>query len=177
MAMKKSSRLEIAFMLLAAGFTQTALADCTIAEEAKKLDPVEVAFCESDVVLTGNVQIAMETIRAFTEEGSAVTKHFRIQRSTVLVQDRFKGVAADKITMVGDLYKKENSFLFSTGKAYLIFAKRLPEDEEYSTANAACTVQPTLLIADAKAALAKLEQHKSGSQKIDCQNIRAKQAN
>lgn len=157
-------------------FMQTASADCVIEEETKRLDPVEVGFCQADVVLTGNVQIAMETIRAFTEAGSSVTKHFRIQRSTVIVKDRFKGVAADKITIVGDMYTKENSFLFKTGENYLIFAKRLPVDEEFSTANAACTVQPTLLIADAKAAIKKLEQHKSGARKIDCEKIRAKES-
>ena len=167
----------LAALLAAFAFIPTAFADCVIAEETKQLDPVEVGYCQADVVLTGNVQIAMETIRAFTEAGSSVTKHFRIQRSTVIVKDRFKGVAADKITIVGDMYAKENSFLFKTGQSYLVFAKRLPADEEFSTASAACTVQPTLLIADAKAALKQLEQHKSGVRKIDCEKIRAKESN
>jgi hypothetical protein len=164
-------------LLASLAFIQAASADCVIAEETKQLDPVEVGFCQADAVLTGNVQIAMETIRAYTDAGSSVTKHFRIQRSTVLVKDRFKGVAADKITLVGDMYTKENSFLFKTGETYLIFAKRLPADDEFSTANAACTVQPTLLIADAKAALKQLEQHQSGKRKIDCAKIRTKDAN
>jgi hypothetical protein len=166
-----------AVLLLAAGLSQCALAECVIADELKQLDPVEAGFCESDAVFVGKSEGAIETIGGVTEEGSE-TKHFRIQRSTVRVLDRYKAAAADKVadkvTMIADLYAKEPAYVFEAGQTYLIFAKRLKTDTEYAGAVAACAVQPTLPIAAAKSVLKQLEQHKNGQKPIDCKNIRPK---
>jgi hypothetical protein len=164
-------------LLLAAVLSQRVLADCVVAEESKQLDPVEVGFCESDAVFIGKSEGAIETIGGVTEAGSE-TKHFRIQRSTVRVVDLYKAPAADKVadkvTMIADLYAKEPAYVFEAGRTYLIFAKRLKGDTEYAGAVAACSVQPTLPIADAKGALKQLEQHKNGQKVIDCTHIRPK---
>lgn len=154
-----------------------ALAECVISEESKALDPVEVGFCESDAVFTGKVDARLETIRAFTAEGGTTTKHYRIEYSTVRVLDSFKGKLPEKVFMIVDLYdKKTAAFSFQNGKEYLVFAKRLPAENEYAGASAACSVQPTLLLADAADARKQLEQHRKGTKKIDCKNIRPKSA-
>lgn len=153
------------------------LAECTIDERAKTLDPVEVGFCESDAVFVGKVDARLETIRAFTPEGATSTKHYRIEMSTVGVLDAYKSKPPAKVTMIADLYDKQSgAFSFKNGEEYLVFAKRLPEANEYAGASARCSVQPTLLLADAKKAREQLEQHRKGSKKIDCDNIRPKSA-
>lgn len=155
--------------------SQAGAAECTIAEETKKLDPVEVGFCESDAVFVGKVESRVETIRAYREEGSERTKHYRIEISTVKVAEGYKGMKDGKVTMTADLYdKKTGAFSFGLEKEYLVFAKRLASGE-YAGATAACSVQPTLPIADAKQALEQLEQHRKGTKKIDCKNIRTKE--
>jgi hypothetical protein len=154
-------------------FARLTFAECTIAEEAKLLDPVEVGFCESDAVFVGTVGTRVETIRAYREEGTDRTKHYRIEVSTVQVGKGYKGTLPDKVTMTSDLYDKQGPFSFKLEEEYLVFAKRLPNDE-YAGASAACSVQPTLPIAAAQKAIEQLEQHRKGSKKIDCKNIRAK---
>jgi hypothetical protein len=153
----------------------TVFAECTIAEESKQLDPVEVGFCESDAVFVGTVESRLETVRAYREEGSDRTKHYRIEVSTMKVGKDYKGAKEGKVTMTSDLYdKKTGAFSFELHKEYLVFAKRQPTGE-YAGATTACSVQPTLPIADAKQALERLEQHRKGTKKIDCKNIRAKE--
>jgi hypothetical protein len=57
---------------------------------------------------------------------------------------------------------------------YLVFGKRVPGKDEYAGTSAACSVQPTLPLADAKDVIERLEQHRKGAKKIDCKNIRKK---
>jgi hypothetical protein len=150
-------------------------AECTIAEEAKQLDPVEVGFCESDAVFIGKVEQKIETMRSYREEGSDRTKHYGIQHSTVKVTGRIKGASADKVAMITELYEKDRAFEFELLKTYLIFAKKLPGDDEYVGASAKCSVQPTLAIEAAAKAIKQLEDHAKGRKKIDCSSIRPKQ--
>lgn len=165
----------MALALIGASASNAALAECTISERSKQLDPVEVGFCESDAVFVGKVDARMETVRAFTPEGATTTKHYRIETSTVRVLDAFKGKLPEKVSMVADLYdKKSGAFSFENGKEYLIFAKRLPTENEYAGASAACSVQPTLPLADATEVRERLEQHRKGTKKIDCEKIREK---
>lgn len=163
------------FVLMCWGTPHRALADCVLSEEAKRLDPVEVGFCESDAVFIGKSEGAIETIGGVTAEGATATKHFRIQRSTLRVLDRRKGTLTDKVTMIADRYAKDGAYAFEAGKKYLIFAKRLAGENEYAGASAACSVQPTLRIDEAEKLLKQLQQHKNGSKKIDCNNIRPKE--
>ena len=149
-------------------------AECVIPEASKQLDPVEVGFCESDAVFVGKVEGRMETIRAFRPEGSEQTKHFRTELSTVSVVKSFKGELADKVTMSSELYDKKGAFSFQRENEYLVFAKKTATANEYAGASAACSVQPTVLIAAAESALKQLSDHKSGRKKIDCKNIRPK---
>ncbi|HEY8539459.1 MAG TPA: hypothetical protein VIL28_11380 [Steroidobacteraceae bacterium] len=163
--------------LVCAAWTQLGQAECTIAEEVKHLDPVEVGFCESDAVFIGKVDARLETIRAYTAEGSNRTEHYRIERSTVRVLDQFKGELPEKVSMIADLYdKKSGAFSFENGKEYLVFAKRLSNDNEYAGASERCSVQPTLPLHAAAKAIEQLKLHRSGTKKIDCRNLRAKQA-
>jgi hypothetical protein len=161
-----------AFIWVVAGWADAA--ECVIAEESKKLDPVEVGFCKSDAVFVGKVEGRMETIRAYRDEGSEQTKHFRTELSTVAVVKSFKGELTDKVTMTSELYDKKGAFSFQRENEYLVFAKKVPNGNEYAGASAACSVQPTVLVAAAEAALKQLEDHKSGRKKIDCKNIRPK---
>lgn len=149
-------------------------AECTISEESKLLDPVEVGFCESDAVFVGVVEHRLETVRAYREEGSDRTKHFRTEVSTVQVGQRYKGNPADKVTMSSDLYDKKGAFSFELQKKYVVFAKRLAAEGEYAGASAACSVQPTVLIQDAAKVIERLEQHRKGTKPIDCNSIAAK---
>jgi len=163
------------FVCASFALSHAGLAECTIAEDAKRLDPVEAGFCESDAVFVGKVENRVETIRAYREEGTDRTKHYRIEVSTVKIGESYKGAKDAKVTMTSDLYdKKTGAFSFQLENEYLVFAKRLPSGE-YAGATTACSVQPTLPIADAKRALERLEQHRKGTKKIDCQNIRAKE--
>jgi hypothetical protein len=162
-------------VLVSAALSPRAFAVCAFAQEALKLDPVEVGFCESDAVFVAKVEGATETIGGVTEEGSTNTKHFDIQRSSVRVLDRYKGKLPDKVTMIADLYSKDGAYVFESGKTYLVFAKRLAGENEYAGATAACALQPTLPIADADKVIKQLEQQKKGRKKIDCKNIRAKE--
>jgi hypothetical protein len=172
----KFNRQWIAVTLLAStGLSHCAFAACAFTEEALKLDPVEVGFCESDAVFVGKVEGATETIGGVTEEGSTNTKHFDVQRSSLHVLDRYKGKLPDKVTMVADLYSKDGAYVFESGKTYLVFAKRLVGENEYAGATAACALQATLLIGEADNVLKQLEQQKKGSKKIDCKKIRAKE--
>jgi hypothetical protein len=151
-------------------------AECSIAEETKALDPVEVGFCQSDAVFVGKVSKRFETIRAFTEEGSERTKHFSIELSTVDVAKSFKGAKpADKLTMTTNLYdKKTGAYSFKMQQEYLVFAKRVQGKDEWEGASANCSVQPSLPLAEAKSVLDQLEQHRKGTKKIDCAKIRKK---
>lgn len=167
----------IAAALACVMLTPAARAECVVSERAKALDPVEVGFCESDAVFVGKVDARLETIRAFTPEGATTTKHYRIETSTVRVLDAYKSKLPEKVTMVADLYdKKSGAFSFENGKEYLVFAKRLPAQNEYAGASALCSVQPTLVLAEAQRAREQLEEHRRGSKKIDCNNIRPKAA-
>lgn len=167
--------LTIAVALAFAAGSQSAFADCTVSEASRQLDAVEVGFCESDAVFVGKVEARLETIRAYTEEGTGKTKHYRIETSTIRVHDSYKAKLPEKVTLIADLYdKKSGAFSFENGKDYLVFAKRLPAENEYAGASATCSVQPTLLLADARPAREQLEQHRKGSKKIDCKNIRPK---
>jgi hypothetical protein len=74
--------------------------------------------------------------------------------------------------MIADFYAKD-SYVFDYGNTYLIFAKRLPAENEYAGANS-CAVQSTLPIESAAAVINRLEDHVNGRQKIDCKNIRPK---
>jgi hypothetical protein len=159
-------------VLTCSALPQSALADCAVSEASKLFDPVEVGFCESDVVFVGTSEGAIETIGGVTPEGSA-TKHFRIQRSTLQVLERHKGELPDKVKLVADLYAKDGAFVFEYGKTYLIFAKRLAAESEFVGAGS-CSVQTTLPIGDAAKVLKQLALHKKGSKKIDCTSIRAK---
>lgn len=173
--MNDKRAVRIALAIACVSFSHGAFAECTIEESAKRLDPVEVGFCESDVVYVGKVEARMETIRAYTQEGTATTKHYRIETSTVRVVDTYKGKLPGKVTMIADLYdKKSGAFSFENGKEYLVFAKRLPVEGEYAGASAACSVQPTVLLADAQQLRDRLEQHRKGTKKIDCDKIGGK---
>jgi hypothetical protein len=165
----------IAVGVLSAGLSHQSLAACAFTEEAMKLDPVEVGFCESDAVFVAKVEGATETIGGVTEEGSPNTKHFDLQRSSLRVLDRYKGKLPDKVTMVADLYSKDGAYVFESGKTYLVFAKRLTGQNEYAGATAACALQPTLPVGDADKVLKQLERQRKGSKKIDCKNIRPKE--
>jgi hypothetical protein len=173
--MKFNYKWMVLIVLTCSGWSHRALADCVLAEEAKRFDPVEVGFCESDAVFVGKVEGIAETIHAFTEEGTTRTKHFDTQRTTIRVLDRHKGTLPDKITMIADLYAKEGAYAFESGKTYLVFAKRLVGENEYAGASATCSLQPTLHIEDANKVLKQLEQRKKGQRKIDCKNIRPKE--
>jgi hypothetical protein len=163
------------FVCASFALSQAAAAECTIAEESKRLDPVEAGFCESDAVFVGKVENRVETIRAYREEGTDRTKHYRVEVSTMTVGKDYKDMKDGKVTMTADLYdKKTGAFSFKLEDEYLVFAKRLPSGE-FAGATSACSVQPTLPIADAKQALERLEQHRKGTKKIDCKNIRAKE--
>lgn len=165
----------IAAALAGIALASAAFAECAIDERVKALDPVEVGFCESDAVFVGKVDARLETIRAFTPEGATTTKHFRIETSTLRVLDAYKSKLPDKVTMVADLYDKESgAFSFENGKEYLVFAKRLPARDEYAGASARCSVQPTLILAEASRAREQLDQHREGNRTIDCSTIRPK---
>lgn len=128
--------LSAAALVLAAVWPQLGWAECSIDEDARKLDPVEVGFCESDAVFIGKVDARLETIRAYTAEGSNRTEHYRIETSTVRVLDQFKGKLPEKVSMIADLYDKQSgAFSFENGKEYLVFAKRLSNDNEYAGAS------------------------------------------
>lgn len=165
----------VALAMAGLAFGPAAFAECTISGEAKQLDPVEVGFCESDAVFVGEVDARLETVRAYTPEGENRTKHFRIESSTVRVLESYKGKLPEKVTMTADLYdRKSGAFSFENGKEYLVFAKRQPTNDEYAGASAACSVQPTVPLADAASIREQLEQHRKGAKKIDCNNIRKK---
>lgn len=151
-------------------------AECAIPEESKRLDPVEVGFCESDAVFVGKVESRLETTRAFRAEGSEHTQHFRTETSTVRVLTSLKGKQPDKVTMTAELYDKGETFSFALGREYLIFARKLPGENRYAGIGAKCSVQPSLLLVEADNALKQLEQHTTGRKKIDCKNIRTKDA-
>jgi hypothetical protein len=159
------------------GLSGAVSAECMIADEKKLLDPVEVGYCESDAVFVAKAEGKIETIRAFRPEGSERTMHYRIETTTVRLSSRYKGKTPDTATMITDLYDKNASaYSFERGKEYLVFAKRLPGENEYAGASAACSVQPTLPLNEATKALEQLEQHRKGSKKIDCKAIRMKDA-
>jgi hypothetical protein len=148
-------------------------AECEIKEATKQLDATEVGFCESDAIFVGVSEGAIETIGGLTDEAGK-EKHFRTQRSTLRIVEGYKGKLPEKTTMVANLYDKHGAFVFSYGKKYLVFAKKLSGDNEYAGASAACSVQPTLLVEQAEQALLRLQQHRSGAKPIDCANISAK---
>ncbi|HTE39737.1 MAG TPA: hypothetical protein VK629_02840 [Steroidobacteraceae bacterium] len=148
--------------------------ECVIPEEKKKLDPVEVGYCDSDAVFVGKIDTAMETMRAYREEGSDRTKHYRTQRSTLKLATSLKGELPEKVTMVAELRYMEEAYTFQIGKQYLIFARKLPGENEFAAASAACYVQPTLRLDEAANVLKQLEANKKGTKKIDCKNIRPK---
>jgi hypothetical protein len=153
----------IAFVCLSSHVAQ---AECVISEEAKKLDAVEVGFCESEG--------AIETIGGLTDE-TGKERHFRMQRSTLRVVDAYKGKLPEKATLIANLYDKKGAYVFAYGKKYLIFAKKLAGESEYAGASAVCSVQPTLPIEEAEQALRRLLQHQKGVKPINCANISAKQ--
>jgi len=169
----KTYRNWMVLAVLACGAVQIAHADCVISEAVKPLDPVAVGFCESDAVFVGKSEGAIESIGGVTEEG-APTRHFRTQRSTLRVLERYKGAKSETVTMIADLYAKQGAYAFEAGKTYLVFAKRLAGENEYAGAGA-CSVQPTLLIDDAEQVLKQLEQQKQGREKVNCKTIRAKE--
>jgi hypothetical protein len=175
--MKTNIASQAVFAAAASFLSFAALAECIVPEDTKKLDPVEVGFCESDAVFVGKVQARLETVRAFRAEGSEQTQHFRTETSTVQVLDTYKGAPPKEVKMNAELYDKGETFSFGIMKEYLIFAKRLADTDRYSGATAKCSVQSTLPIADAAAALKRLDDHKSGRKRIDCNNIRPKGQN
>jgi hypothetical protein len=159
-----------ALMCLAASAVS---AECEIKEAIKQLDAVEVGFCESDAVFVGVSEGAIETMGGLTGE-TGKEKHFRTQRSTLRVVERYKGDPPEKAMLIANLYDKQGAFVFSYGKKYLVFAKKLSGDNEYAGASATCSVQPTLLIEQAEQALQRLKLHRNGKKPIDCGNISAK---
>ena len=171
----KMLRLVSTAILAIAALPLGAFAACMIAEEAKKLDPVEVGFCEADAVFIGKVEQKIETSRAYTEPGSDRTKHFSTQNSRVKVAGRIKGDLPDKVTMISELYDKDRAYEFELTKTYLIFAKKLPGIDEYAGATAACSVQSTLAVDAAKNVIQQLEDHKKGRKVIDCGHLRPKE--
>lgn len=172
--MPKIHRWMAAATLMCAAGTAGAQ-ECSIPEANKALDPVEVGFCESAAVFVARIEGRMETVRAFRPEGSERTMHYLTERAATRVLKSFKGKVPDKITMIADLYdKKAGAFSFRRDNEYLVFAKRLPGENEYAGASAACSVQPTLLMAEATQALEQLEQHRKGVNKIDCEKLRPK---
>lgn len=156
-------------------FSHGAIAECVIAEEIKTLDPVEVGYCESDAVFVAKVQSRMETTRAFRAEGSEHTQHFRTETSSAQVGEVFKGTLADKATLTAELYDKGETYSFSMGKEYLVFAKKLPGENRFAGVGAKCSVQPTLPLSEAKEVLKRLQAIKSGKEKIDCDPLRPKE--
>jgi hypothetical protein len=170
-----SNTLRIGLVAACMGIGQHALAECPLSEKTLQLDPIEVGFCESDAVFVGKVEQIVETIRAYTEEGTDRTKHFDTQRTTIRILDGRKGTLPEKVTMLSELYDKDRAYVFESGKTYLVFAKRLAGEDEYAGANAKCSVQPTLKIEQADSVLKRLEQHQKGSRKIDCKNIHPKE--
>lgn len=148
-------------------------ADCSIPEGDKKLDPVEAGFCRSDAVFVGRVDSRMETIRSFREDGSDRTRHFWTEKTSLTVLKSFKGATDEKVAMSAELYDKQGAFSLKRESEYLVFATRL-NDQEFTAATPACSVQPTLLLADADKVLAQLDAHRSGRKPIDCKRIRPK---
>jgi len=155
---------------------QAADVDCVIAEETKRLDPVEVGFCESDVVFVARVESKTDTEWAVSDEDTGGTKHLRTQRATLQVLNRLKGKPAEKVTMVTQMYDKNRAFVFESGKEYLVFARKLPGDHDYVGASAKCSVQSTLLLSDAERALKQLVEHANGKRTINCKRLREKPA-
>jgi hypothetical protein len=158
-----------ALMCIAA---RAASAECEIKESVKQLDPVEVGFCESDAVFVGVSEGAIETIGGLTDGETGKERHFRMQRSTLRVIERYKGELPEKATLIANLYDKKGAYVFYYGKKYLIFAKKLAGENEYAGASAACSVQPTLPIEQAEQALMRLERHRKGVQPINCDKIK-----
>lgn len=147
-------------------------ADCVIKDEVQLLDAIEVGFCESDAVFVGVSEGAIETVGGLTD-GAGKERHFRMQRSTLRVIESYKGKLPDKVTMIANLYDKQGAYAFSSGKQYLVFAKKLNGENEYAGASAACSVQSTLPLEEAEHVLARLKQHLK-SKPIDCAKISPK---
>lgn len=151
-----------------------ASAECVISEDVKKLDPIEVGYCESDAIFVGKVEQKIETSRAYTDAESGQTKHFATQRSTIRIVNTLKGEPGEKVTMLSQLYDKDRAFEFENLKSYVVFAKKLSVEGEYAGASAKCSVQPTVIADKAKNIIKQLERIKSGARKVDCSAIRAK---
>jgi hypothetical protein len=171
--MKLTNRCMVAAALMCLAASAVS-AECEINEATKQLDAVEVGFCESDAVFVGVSEGAIETIGGLTGENGK-EKHFRMQRSTLRIVESYKGELQEKAMLIANLYDKQGAFVFSYGKKYLVFAKKLSGDNEYAGASAACSVQPTIHIEDADKVLQQLAQHKQGHLKIDCARIRSRQ--
>lgn len=152
-------------------FSHGAFAECVIAEQTKALDPIEVGYCESDAVFVAKVQSRMETTRAFRAEGSEHTQHFRTETSSAQVAEVFKGKLPDQVTLTAELYDKGETYSFSMGQEYLVFAKKLPGDNRFAGVGAKCSVQPTLPLAEAGEALKRLQAIKRGKVKVDCKQL------
>src|SRR5262245_34770948 len=103
-------------------------ADCTIAESSKALDPVEVGFCEADVVFVGVVENTVDTESGVQADGATRMQHQKVRRSTVRVNERIKGKPSDKVTMVAEVYSKRG-YVFESGKSYLVFAQKVGGNE------------------------------------------------
>jgi hypothetical protein len=144
-------------------------AECVIKDEVKQLDALEVGICESDAVFVGVSEGAIETVGGLTD-GTGKERHFRTQRSTLRVIDSYKGTLAEKVTLLANLYDKQGAYVFSAGKKYLVFAKKLQGENEYAGASAACSVQPTLPIEQAEQVLKRLQSYRK-SKSIDCKIV------
>jgi hypothetical protein len=171
-SMKLVTRCMAAFALMFVAASARS-AECEIKESTKQLDAVEVGFCESDAVFVGVSEGAIETVGGLTD-AAGKEKHFRMQRSTLRIVESYKGKLLERAVLIANLYDKQGAFVFSYGKKYLVFAKKLSGDNEYAGASAACSVQPTLLIEQAEQAVLRLQQHRSGAKPIDCANISSK---
>ena len=148
--MKHDHRWAILVALASSALLQRAAAECAIPEEAQKLDPVEVGFCESDAVFVGKVEQRMETARAMREEGGTRTQHFLTETSTVRVSRAYKGKLPDKVTLTANLYDRKAAFSVQKDQEYLVFAKQASGEDHYAASSPACSVQPSLPIADAQ---------------------------
>ena len=112
-------------------------------------------------------------MRGVTAQGSNRTEHSHAQYGTLQVLESFKGSLPEKLTTVTDLKTPEGGYIFELQKTYLVFAKKLPREGEFSAAGA-CSIQPTVPIEKAKNLLAQLKRNKNGGDKIDCNSIRPK---
>ena len=113
----------------------------------------------------------METARAMREEGGTRTQHFLTETSTVRVSGPIRKVARQSHAD-GQPLRSQGGVLGREGQGVPGVREQASGEDQYAASSAACSVQPSLPIADAQKVLEQLEQHRKGRKRIDCKNIR-----